>query len=71
MRTGGDKRNREYLSGHVLSEAPDALDALCFDPQTSGGLLAAVTARAVAAATAAGFAVVGRVEAGAAGVRIA
>ena len=71
VRTGGDKRNREYLHGHVLSEAPDALDALCFDPQTSGGLLAAVTPELVGAAAAAGFTVVGRVEAGEPGVRLA
>ena len=71
VRTGGDKRNREYLHGHVLSEAPDALDALCFDPQTSGGLLAAVAPELVGAAEAAGFTVVGRVEAGEPGVRLA
>ena len=71
VRTGGDKRNREYLHGHVLSDAPDALDALCFDPQTSGGLLAAVTPELVGAASAAGFTVVGRVEAGEPGVRLA
>jgi len=71
VRTGGDKRNREYLHGHVLSEAPDALDALCFDPQTSGGLLAAVEPELVGAAEAAGFTVVGRVEAGEPGVRLA
>jgi selenide,water dikinase len=71
VRTGGDKRNREYLHGHVLSEASDALDALCFDPQTSGGLLAAVAAELVGAAEAAGFTVVGRVEAGEPGVRLA
>jgi selenide,water dikinase len=71
VRTGGDKRNREYLHGHVLSEAADALDALCFDPQTSGGLLAAVAPELVGAAEAAGFTVVGRVEAGEAGVRLA
>ena len=71
VRTGGDKRNREYLHGHVVSEAPDALDALCFDPQTSGGLLAAVTPELVGAAEAAGFTVVGRVVAGAPGVRLA
>ena len=71
VRTGGDKRNREYLHGHVLSEAPDALDALCFDPQTSGGLLAAVTPELVGAAEAAGFTVVGRVEAAEPGVRLA
>ena len=71
VRTGGDKRNREYLAGHVLSEAPDALDALCFDPQTSGGLLAAIRPSIVPAACAAGFTVIGRVDAGPAGVRIA
>jgi len=42
VRTGGDARNREHLAGHVLSDAPPAVDALGFDPQTSGGLLAAV-----------------------------
>ena len=71
VRTGGDKRNREYLHGHVLSEAPEALDALCFDPQTSGGLLAAVATELVGAAEAAGFTVVGRVEAGEPGVHLA
>ncbi len=70
VRTGGDKRNREYLSGHVVSEAADALDALCFDPQTSGGLLAAVTPAAAAVLTDAGFVVVGYVDHGEAGVRL-
>ena len=42
VRTGGDARNREHLEGHVLSDAPAAVEALAFDPQTSGGLLAAV-----------------------------
>jgi selenide, water dikinase len=70
VRTGGDKRNREYLHGHVLSEAPDALDALCFDPQTSGGLLAAVAPALESAVLAAGFIVVGRIEAGDPGVRL-
>jgi selenide,water dikinase len=41
-RTGGDPRNRDYLSGHLDSTAPAGPEALCFDPQTSGGLLAAV-----------------------------
>jgi selenide,water dikinase len=41
-RTGGDPRNRDYLLGHLDSTAPAGADALCFDPQTSGGLLAAV-----------------------------
>jgi selenide, water dikinase len=43
VRTGGDPRNRDYLAGHLESTAPAGREALCFDPQTSGGLLAAVT----------------------------
>ena len=70
VRTGGDKRNREYLAGHVVSEATEALDALCFDPQTSGGLLASVASSAVPALESQGFQRVGRVEAGPAGVHL-
>ena len=44
QRTGGDPRNRDYLAGHLDSTAPAGAEALCFDPQTSGGLLAAVDA---------------------------
>ncbi len=39
VRTGGDRRNREYASPHVESEADAALEALAYDPQTAGGLL--------------------------------
>ena len=42
VRTGGDPRNREYVRDHVSSTASAADEALCMDPQTSGGLLAAV-----------------------------
>lgn len=42
VRTGGDARNRDYLAGHLDSSASPHGEALCFDPQTSGGLLAAV-----------------------------
>lgn len=42
VRTGGDARNREYVEGHVALEASPAVVALGLDPQTSGGLLAAV-----------------------------
>jgi len=69
-RTGGDARNRDYLAGHVSSHSSAAIEALCFDPQTSGGLLAAIDEAAVQAALAAGFAVIGTVEAGPAGVRL-
>ncbi|MEX2627065.1 MAG: selenide, water dikinase SelD [Ilumatobacteraceae bacterium] len=44
VRTGGDPRNRDYLAGHLDSTASAAGEALCFDPQTSGGLLASVAA---------------------------
>ena len=42
VRTGGDARNRAHLEGRVVSSAPAAMEALAYDPQTSGGLLAAV-----------------------------
>ncbi len=66
VRTGGDPRNREYLAGHVHSTASAAAEALCFDPQTSGGLLAAVSAQVAEDALAAGegWWLVGRIESG-------
>jgi selenide,water dikinase len=68
-RTGGDARNRTYLEGHVeVQAANDALVALCFDPQTSGGLLAAVDPAAVGDLE--GFTVVGEVAGGPAGVTL-
>ncbi len=39
VRTGGDRRNREYTSQHAASQADPALEALAYDPQTAGGLL--------------------------------
>jgi selenide,water dikinase len=68
-RTGGDARNRTYLAGHIdVGGIDDALAALCFDPQTSGGLLAAVDP--AAAGDLVGFDVVGAVVAGPPGVRL-
>ena len=64
-RTGGDARNRAHLEGHVVSSAPAAFEALAYDPQTSGGLLAAVTPADARTLAAAGFATVGTVAAGA------
>ena len=66
VRTGGDVRNRAHLEGKVrVDGASDALEALAYDPQTSGGLLAAVgpdvAARLVGLA---GFVDVGQVLAG-------
>jgi selenide,water dikinase len=40
VRTGGDRRNREFAGPHVESHADGAVEALAYDPQTGGGLLA-------------------------------
>ena len=70
VRTGGDRRNREYAGDHVASAASPELEALAYDPQTAGGLLITLPAakRAVVEATFAGAGLalhaVGRVEAG-------
>ena len=39
VRTGGDRRNREYAEPHVESHAAAVWEALAYDPQTAGGLL--------------------------------
>lgn len=70
VRTGGDARNRAHLEGRVTSTAPGELEALAFDPQTSGGLLAAVTPEAVPGLVAAGYTVVGEVVPGPARVEL-
>jgi selenide,water dikinase len=70
VRTGGDRRNREFAGPHVESTAPPELEALAYDPQTAGGLLVTLPAprRVVleAAFAAAGLELhaVGRVEEG-------
>ena len=74
VRTGGDARNRAHLEGRVAvgSAVSAAVEALCYDPQTSGGLLAAVPP-AVAddgGLVAAGFVPVGRVVEGPPAVRL-
>ena len=70
VRTGGDRRNREFAGAHVTSGASPELEALAYDPQTAGGLLITLPdeKRTVLEATFAGAGLalhaVGRVEAG-------
>ena len=54
VRTGGDRRNRDFAGPHVEVDGPtEALVALAYDPQTAGGLLVSLPADkgAVLAAT--------------------
>jgi selenide,water dikinase len=70
VRTGGDSRNRQYLGTRVTVEAGPHLEALAFDPQTSGGLLASVGPAAVAELVDFGFTKVGEIRAGEPGVTL-
>ena len=71
VKTGGDRRNREYAGEHVESSADEALETLAYDPQTAGGLLISMPKdrTAVLEATFAGagqlLVRIGHVEAGA------
>ncbi|HEU4839971.1 MAG TPA: selenide, water dikinase SelD [Ilumatobacteraceae bacterium] len=64
VRTGGDARNREYVAGRLDSSASAVNEALCLDPQTSGGLLATVDPDLVDALAPAGFEAIGTAEDG-------
>ena len=44
VRTGGDRRNREFAESHVESDATPESEALAYDPQTAGGLLVTLPA---------------------------
>ena len=45
VRTGGDRRNREFAGPHVDADGvADDLVAIAYDPQTSGGLLVSLPA---------------------------
>jgi selenide, water dikinase len=44
VRTGGDRRNRDFAGPRVDLTASPAGEALAYDPQTSGGLLVSVPA---------------------------
>lgn len=69
VRTGGDPRNRQHFDGRVSvgdrnGDRPE-IEALIFDPQTSGGLLAAVDPGALPELEDQGFfTVVGEVQGG-------
>ncbi len=72
VRTGGDARNRASLQSRVTvgDGASAEHEALCYDPQTSGGLLAAVPPADAAALADEGWAVVGEVADGPPGVTL-
>ena len=70
-RTGGDPRNREYVGANLAVMCEETAVAVCMDPQTSGGLLAAVDPSAVDGLVRAGFTVIGGFTAGTAGVTLA
>jgi selenide,water dikinase len=63
VRTGGDPRNRDHVERHVHLDAAVDRDvaAIGYDPQTSGGLLAAVDAAIVDDLAASGFVRIGTV----------
>jgi selenide,water dikinase len=73
VRTGGDPRNRAHLEAHVTVDdaVPAAIEALAYDPQTSGGLLAAVDPADAERLVGAGFTVIGDVLEGPAAVHLA
>ncbi len=70
VKTGGEARNRGYLGEHLLSDAGPEAEALVLDPQTSGGLLAAVDPASSAALVADGWWEVGEIGDGPAAVRV-
>jgi len=71
VRTGGDRRNRDFAEAAVEADTSEELLALAYDPQTAGGLLVSLPADK-GAVLAASFAArelfigrIGRVEVGA------
>jgi selenide, water dikinase len=70
VRTGGDRRNREYAGPRVESLASEVFEALAYDPQTAGGLLVSMpnerapVLEATLAAAGVGLARIGFVEEG-------
>ncbi|MEO5791057.1 MAG: selenide, water dikinase SelD [Gaiellaceae bacterium] len=52
VRTGGDRRNRDFAGAAVEASTSEELLALAYDPQTAGGLLISVPADRAAVLTA-------------------
>jgi selenide,water dikinase len=52
VKTGGERRNREFAGPHVESTAGQVAEALAYDPQTAGGLLVSLPAAKAAVLTA-------------------
>jgi selenide,water dikinase len=70
--TGGASRTAAHLGVHAVSLPPSPVDAaLVLDPQTSGGLLAAVAEGAVAQLVEVGFVPIGTVTGGPAALHLA
>jgi selenide,water dikinase len=70
VKTGGEDRNRAYLGEHLAVAGPRETEALVLDPQTSGGLLAAVAPPAAARLADEGWWEVGEVDSGPPAVRV-
>lgn len=68
VKTGGEERNRAYLADRLVS-AGGPLEAVALDPQTSGGLLAAVEPAAAATLAGAGWWSVGTISSAGSGGR--
>jgi selenide, water dikinase len=61
VRTGADRRNRDYTDGRVQVAAGEVWEAVGYDAQTSGGLLAAVTPEAASDLAWNGFVPIGEI----------
>ncbi|HEX6395727.1 MAG TPA: selenide, water dikinase SelD [Acidimicrobiales bacterium] len=69
-RTGGHARNRAYLGENLAGDVPDHIEAIVLDPQTSGGLLAAVDPSCEEFLSCRGWSKVGRAVEGGPGVEL-
>ncbi len=70
IKTGGEARNRGYLADRLECTAGPSFEALALDPQTSGGLLAAVDPACVTSLISEGWWEVGETVDGQASVRL-